>query len=70
MRPTASILPSLAEDEGVVEHLDVAERFASQRRVGACRRRELREVADEKSAQAVVVSCAAKAQRGSFGQAA
>ena len=36
-----------AEDVRVLEHLDVAERGAAQRRLTAGRRRQLRQVADE-----------------------
>ena len=47
IRPTAVDRLAVAEDERVLEHVDLAERGAAQRRVAPGRRRELREVADE-----------------------
>ena len=39
--------PALAEDERVLEHLDAAERVASERRAGPRRGRELPEIANQ-----------------------
>jgi len=44
-------LPLAAEDERVLEQLDLAEPPSAERRVAAGRRRELREVADEQPGQ-------------------
>ncbi len=38
-----------AEDEGLLDHLGIAERRSPQRRSTACRRRELREIAEEQT---------------------
>ena len=51
IRPALSIRPSIAEDVGILDHLDLAERAAAERRVAAGGRGELREVADEQAGQ-------------------
>ena len=45
--PRSPDAPALAEDEGVLEHLDAAESFPAEGRLVPCRGHELREIADE-----------------------
>ena len=49
--PDGLDLPVVAEDERVLDHLDLAQRGAPERRVAAGRCGELREVADEQPGQ-------------------